>query len=120
MSRDPSIRIRYRGAWHTFTSLAVISGLGRKTIYCRWLIAGRPLDIPESMIAKSRKGKKEAQEIIVIPATAKYETKEDRSPGWLEKREFPNAGNNGFCKVERSNQSCCGMLANVPCAGDMP
>lgn len=40
--------------------------------------------------------------------------KEDRSPGWLERREFPNTGNNGFCKVDRSNDGHRQGLELIP------
>lgn len=49
----------------------------------RWLLT--------SMFAK-KKAKKDAQVVV------KHIHWEDRSPGWLERREFPQAGANGFSK----------------------
>lgn len=52
---------------------------------------GRRLRTP--MFAK-RRAKKDSQSVVVV----KHIHREDRSPGWLERREFPQAGANGFSK----------------------
>lgn len=71
----------------TYEELQVRFSCGPQTVARKLKTHGRHL--LSSMFAK----RKPAQQIIVnLPPV------EDRSPGWLERREFPNAGVNGFSK----------------------
>lgn len=56
-------------------------------------------------------------QVKTVKATPKPKKKivaEDRSPGWLERREFPKAGDNGFCKVEVANSGHKPGLEGMP------
>lgn len=112
------MRVKYKGARVTFKDLSIMSGVHRKTIHCRWVAAGRRDEITDRLLVKSMKTLRQPAPVAMPPK--KYQPVVDRSPGWLERQMFPNAGANGFCKVEVVNESCLGMLANVPSVGDMP
>lgn len=71
----------------TYEELQVRFSCGPNTVAKKLKTHGRHL--LSSMFAK----RKTAQQIIVNRPPV-----EDRSPGWLERREFPDSGKNGFSK----------------------
>jgi len=114
----PTIRVKYKGAWVTFKDLFIMSGVHRKTLHCRWAAAGRKEEITDRLLVKSMKTLRQPAPVAMPPK--KYTPPVDRSPGWLERKMFHDAGKNGFQRVEVVNESCLGMMANVPSAGDLP
>lgn len=50
-----------------------------------------------------------------LKMAAKRPAPVDRSPGWCEKKYFPNAGNNGFDCMNSSSGSFNGYVNGIPC-----
>jgi len=92
------------GAWITMASISRKFGIETSAVRKKIALYGRNLSSVNFAGAE---------------VDGKITFDEDLSPGHWERKNLPNAGANGFSKVEVVNSSCLGMLGPMPTTGDL-
>jgi len=119
--------IRFEGELYSLRALVRKNGGLRETIRARYIAIGEPdevfpwLFLPraewEKCLAifkgKGAKGVNEVFTPVKIEPRRVYDPK-DRSPGWAERKYFPETGKSGFFSGKSSNGACITGHCDLP------
>lgn len=119
--------IRYEGGLYSLRALTAKMDQTRETIRARYNALGQPDEVfswlflpraewEECLAIFKVKGAKGVNEFL---APVKRETRraydpKDRSPGWAERKYFPETGKNGFYAGKASNGACVTGHCDLP------
>ena len=102
--RQLKVMATFNGERMSMVRIAEKAGVSLATVRKKRKLLGIVLTSADLVVNKNIRRKKPAKSVYVVLSTSPAQLPTvDRSPGWLERREFPNAGNGGFGKVERCN-----------------
>jgi hypothetical protein len=127
--------IRYQGELYSLRGLAAKMDQHRETIRARHIALGQPSEVfpwlflpraewEECLNIFKRHGVRAVNEhVLPLQLTVKKEQKaydpNDRSPGWAERKYFPNTGQHGFHGGKASTGACVAGHCDIPMlAGD--